>query len=102
MTSAGRTFSDSRSVNGNGTRTTSKRSKLAIGLLVFGGVPFAQRTLDRLQVLDVGRLDSADGDASVSIDVPGNQIARLAIERNSDLLRNRGLALGSDFGDGGH
>src|SRR6266496_1089327 len=97
MTNAGRFFSACRSVNGNGTRTTSNCSKLAIGLLVFGGMPFAQRALYRLQVLDVGRLDPSHGNTPIRLDFPCKQIARLARERGPDFLRDGGLAFGSDL-----
>src|SRR5215472_3607886 len=101
-TSAGLCLSACRSENGKGTRTTSKRSKLAIRLLVLGRVPFAQRALDGLQILHVQRLNAPHGDSAVGIDFPGEQISRLAFERSANFLRDGCLSLGGDLGDGSH
>src|SRR5437016_3885818 len=96
-TSAGLFFSTCRSVNGNGTRTTSKRSKLAIGLFVFGGVPLAERTLRGLQILDVDRVNSAHSDAPVRFYVPCKRVSGLALQYGADFPWDRRLALGGDF-----
>src|SRR5262245_60089303 len=83
--SAGRFFSACRSANGNGTRTTSNCSKLAIGLVIFGGMPLTQRSLNGLQVLNIDRINPPHRNATL-VDVPCKQVAGLAIEGHSDLL----------------
>src|SRR5690606_35897821 len=64
-TSAGRFLIASRSVNGNGTRTTMKRSKITIRILVRAAVPFGERPLHGTQILQVEWKDPTHGRRTV-------------------------------------
>src|SRR5437016_11720108 len=65
-------------------------------------MPFAQRALNRLQILDVQRLDSPHRNAPIGLDFPGDQIAGFALQCLADFLWNCRLTLGGDLGYCGH
>ena len=73
---AGRFLLALMSVKGNGTRTTVKRSKVTIGLLVGRRAPFAQGAFDRAQIVNIQRLNPPQCGGAVRINRPGNQVAR--------------------------
>ena len=56
---------------------------------------------ERLGDIRRPELGSADH-AALRVDLPGNQIPRLALERRADFLRDGCLPLSSDLGDRGH
>jgi hypothetical protein len=75
-TRAGRFFVASRSVNGNGTRTTANQSKVTVSLLVGGSRPLAEGHFQRVEVIQLERLRAPDGGLASGLDLPKQEVTR--------------------------
>jgi hypothetical protein len=93
-TRAGRRFAAFRSVNGNGTTTTSPGSESGERVVVIGGVPFGcERGFERAEVRLIRKCLS-HAHVSVIVDEELDAIAGAELQGIADWLRDGGLVLG--------
>lgn len=82
---AGRRLLVSRSVKGNGTTATSRASRVTVGFFVGLRQPFAQGSLERLQMCRVARR-RLGGNHSIAVHLEPNEVAPMEPKPISDLL----------------